>query len=93
MSLITDVEQAAERVFREAEAKVADLDGQALAEARRLLAQAKTAETQVLAVVLADKAQLLVLAQQYGPELVAAVEAVLKDLLQQVNTAFRIVGG
>jgi hypothetical protein len=88
MSLITDVENAAEKVFHEVEVKVEEFDGQALAEARRLLAEAKTAEGQVLAVILADKAQVIALAEKYGPELVAAVEAILKDLLTQVQGLF-----
>jgi hypothetical protein len=93
MSLITDVENAAEKVFHEVETKVEEFDGQALAEARRLLAEAKSAEVQVLAVILTDKSQIIALAEKYGPELVAAVEAVLKDLLGQVNSLFRTVGG
>ncbi len=93
MSLITDVEQAAEKVFHEVEAKVEEFDGQALADARALLADAKAAEVQVLAVILTDKSQVIALIEQYGPAVVAAVEAVLKDLLEQVSTAFRIVGG
>jgi hypothetical protein len=93
MSLITDVENAAEKVFHEVETGLEDFDGEALAEARRLLAEAKSAEVQVLAVILADRSQLIALAEKYGPELVAAVEAVLKDLLGQVNSLFRTVGG
>jgi hypothetical protein len=90
MSLITDVEQAAEKVFHEVETKVEEFDGQALAEARRLLAEAKTAEGQVLAVILANKVQLIALVEQYGPEVVAAVEAILKDLLSQVSGLFSL---
>lgn len=88
MSLITDAEQAAEKVFREVEAKVEDLDGEALAEARRLLAEAKGAEAQVLSVILTDRSQLIALAEKYGPELVAAVEAVLQDLLSRMQSLF-----
>jgi hypothetical protein len=88
MSLITDVEQAAEKVFHEVETGVEDFDGEALAEARRLLAEAKTAESQVLAVLLADRSQIVALVEQYGPEVVAAVEAVLRDLLGQVSGLF-----
>jgi uncharacterized membrane protein YqiK len=88
MSLITDVEQAAEKVFHEVEAKVAEFDGQALAEARRLLADAKTAEQEVLALILTNKSQIITLVEKYGPEVVAAVEAILKDLLSKVQGLF-----
>lgn len=88
MSLITDAEAAAEKVFREVEARVEEFDGQALAEARRLLAEAKTAESQVLSIILADKSQLIALVRQYGPEVVAAVERVLADLLGQMQGLF-----
>ncbi len=93
MSLITDLETEAEKVFRELEAKVSEFDGQALAEARRLFAEAKAAEVQALAALLADRLKLIALAEKYGPELVAAVEAVLKDLLGQVHVLFRTVSG
>jgi hypothetical protein len=88
MSLITNVENAAEKVFHEVEVKVEEFDGQALAEARGLLAEAKTAEGQVLAIILADKSQIIALAEKYGPELVAAVERVLADLLTQMQSLF-----
>jgi hypothetical protein len=88
MSLITDAEQAAEKVFREVEAKVAEFDGAALAEARRLLAEAKGAEAQILSVILTDRSQLIALAEKYGPEFVAAVERVLEDLLAKVQGLF-----
>jgi uncharacterized membrane protein YqiK len=88
MSLISDAEQAAEKVFHEVEAKVEEFDGQALAEARRLLAEAKAAEGQILSIVLTDRSQLITLAEQYGPEVVAAVERILADLLSQVRGVF-----
>lgn len=92
MSLISNLETEAEKVFHEVEAGVEDFDGQALAEARRLLAEAKAAEAQVLSVILADKAQLIALAEKYGPEVVAAVEDILKDLLTQVQGLFALDG-
>jgi hypothetical protein len=88
MSLITDVENAAEKVFHEVETKVEEFDGQALAEARALLAEAKIAESQVLALILTNRSQLIALVEEYGPEVVAAVEAILKDLLTQVQGLF-----
>lgn len=88
MSLITDAEQAAEKVFRELEAKVGEFDAAALAEARRLLADARSAESQVLAVILTDRSRLIALAEKYGPEVVAAVESILEDLLSRVRGLF-----
>lgn len=88
MSLITDAEQAAEKVFRAVEARVEEFDGQALAEARRLLAEARTAEDQVMAVILTNRSQLIALAEKYGPEVVSAVEAILADLMTRVRGLF-----
>lgn len=88
MSLITDAEQAAEKVFAELEAKVEEFDGHALAEARRLLTEARTAEQQVLSVLLTNRSQIVALLQQYGPEVVAAVEDILKGLLSEVQGLF-----
>jgi hypothetical protein len=88
MSLISDVEHAAEKVFREVEVKVEEFDGEALAEARRLLAAAKAAENEILSVILTNRSQLIALAEQYGPEVVAAVERILADLLSQVRGVF-----
>ena len=88
MSLISDVEHAAEKVFREVEAKVEEFDGEALAEARRLLAAAKAAENEILSVILTNRSQLIALAEQYGPEVVAEVERILAGLLSQVQGLF-----
>jgi hypothetical protein len=92
MSLITDAEQAAEKIFRDVEAGVKDIDGAALAEARRLLAEAKSAEAQVLAVIMADRSQLIALAERYGPEVVAAIEKVLGQLLGEMKSLFGLTG-
>ena len=88
MSLNTEAEQAAAKVFRELEAKVGEFDAAALAEARRLLADARNAESQVLAVILTDRSRLIALAEKYGPEVVAAVESILEDLLSRVRGLF-----
>jgi hypothetical protein len=88
MSLISDVEHAAEKVFREVEVKVEEFDGEALAEARRLLAAAKAAENEILSVILTNRSQLIALAEQYGPEVVAEVERILAGLLSQVQGLF-----
>lgn len=90
MSLISTLEAEAEKVFHEVEAKVEEFDGAALAEARRLLADAKAAEQKVLSAILTDKSALIALAEKYGPELVTAVEGILKDLLANVQGLFGI---
>lgn len=89
MSLITDAEQAAERVFREAEAKVAALDGQALAEARRLLADAKAAESRLAALLGTYRAEIGSLVGKYGPLVVADVDAEMARLLAEAEALFR----
>lgn len=92
MSLITDVEQAAETVFREAEAKIGEFDGAALAEARRLLADAKAAESSLVTLLGDYRAEVGALVAKYGPEAVAAVDAGLARLLAQVEALFGTAG-
>jgi hypothetical protein len=89
MSLITDVEQAAEKVFQEVEGKVAEFDGAALAEARRLIADAKAAESALVTTLGNYRAEMAALVEKYGPEVVADVEAELAKLLAWVEGKFQ----
>jgi vacuolar-type H+-ATPase subunit E/Vma4 len=82
MSVIQDLEGAAEKVFHEAEAKIEDLDGQALAEARRLLADARTAESRIDGVVKSFEAEIVARAKQLAADLGPGVEAELVAALQ-----------
>jgi hypothetical protein len=89
MSLINDLEQAAEKVFREAEARAGELDAAALAEARKLLADAKVAESALVTTLGNYRAEMAALAEKYGPEVVADVDAELAKLLAWVEGKFK----
>jgi phosphoglycolate phosphatase-like HAD superfamily hydrolase len=92
MSLITDAEQAAEKVFREVETKVGEFDAAALAEARRLLADAKMAESRLVTLVGNYRTEARALVQKYGPLVVADVDAEMTRLLTQVEALFGTTG-
>jgi len=92
MSLVSDVEQAAEKVFREVEAKVEDFDEAALAEARRLLAEAKAAESSLVITFGNYRTEMRALVQKYGPLVVADVDAEMTRLLTQVEALFGTAG-
>jgi hypothetical protein len=90
MSVIQDAEQAAEKVFHFVEDKVEEFDGAALAEARRLLADAKAAEGEVLDLAAQYKTQLIALAEQYGPEAVAALEQLGSKLITDIEAVLGV---
>jgi histidinol dehydrogenase len=90
MSLITDLETEAEKVFHEVEAKVEEFDGEALAEARRLLADAKTAESRVITFIGDYKAEIVAAAEKYGPEVVQLIIEELDKLLSQARGLFGV---
>lgn len=90
MSLITSAEQAVEKVFRDVEAGIADIDGAALAEARRLLADAKDAESRVAAVLDSYKAEIAAALLKYGPEAAAVIEAEFQKLLSVIQGLFHL---
>jgi phosphoglycolate phosphatase-like HAD superfamily hydrolase len=92
MSLVTSAEQAAEKVFREVEAKVEEFDGEALAEARRLLADAKAAESRLVVLLGNYRTEIGALVAKYGPEVVTDVDAELAKLLAQVEGLFGTAG-
>lgn len=92
MSLITDAEQAAEKVFHEVEAKVEEFDVSALAEARRLLAAAKAAESRLVTLAGNYRTEMRALVQKYGPLVVADVDAEMTRLLAQVEALFGSAG-
>jgi hypothetical protein len=90
VSLITDLEHAVEKAVGEAAAEVKVLDGQALAEVRRLLADAKSAEAKAATLVEGYKAEIAALAAKYGPLVVADVEAELGKLLAEFKALFHL---
>lgn len=81
MSLISKAEQVVEAVLADVEAGVKDIDGAALAEARRLLAAAKEAEQRVLA-----------LAEQYKGEIEAIAARVLQEDAPAIEAALVALG-
>lgn len=90
MSLITDLEHAVEKAVTGVEAEVKVLDGQALAEVRRLMADAKSAEAKVATLVAGYKAEIAALAAKYGPLVVADVEAELGKMLAEFKALFHL---
>jgi hypothetical protein len=80
MSLLSDLETAVDKVASEVETKVKEFDAAAVAEARRLVAEAKSAEQQAILLAGNYKAELEALAVKYGPELVKLGERLLADV-------------
>jgi hypothetical protein len=82
MSLIQALETEAEKVFHTAETEIENLDGQALAAARSLLAEAKTAESRISGVVNSFEAEITARLKQLittdEPQFQLELEAVLK---------------
>lgn len=77
MSLLSNLEAKVEQVITAVENEVKVIDGQALAEIRTLLADARSAETKAVAEVEAYKVKLEALAAQLGPKVLAEAEALL----------------
>lgn len=80
MSLLSDLEKAVDKVAAEVETKVKGFDTAAVAEARRLMAEAKSAEHQAILLAGNYKAELEALAVKYGPELARLGESLLADV-------------
>lgn len=80
MSLLSDLEKAVDKVAAEVETKVKEFDTAAVAEARRLMAEAKSAEHQAILLAGNYKAELEALAVKYGPELARLGESLLADV-------------
>lgn len=92
MSLISRVEAAAEKVFDDIEAGVAEVDGAALREARVLLAEAKTAEGRVVELAGQYKTEIEAAVAAAAPEVKAAVEALVTRLLADFSGLFGAEG-
>lgn len=90
MSLITDVEQEVEKVLHGIEAGAAEVDGAALAEARRLLAEAKAAEEAAVTALGNYKAEIAAALEKYGPEAVQLAEAEIEKLLSVIKGLFHL---
>jgi hypothetical protein len=80
MSVLSNVEQAVEKVFHEVEVKVGEFDGEALSVARQAIAVAGEAEGKAVLIAENAKNQLAALAAQYGPELAALGEQLFTDI-------------
>jgi hypothetical protein len=96
MSLITEAEAAAEKVFHAVEDGVEDVDGEALRIARALLADAKEAEQKVLALAVKYKAELLAIAEKVlqgdAPAIEAALVALGERILADITGLFGASG-
>lgn len=90
MSLITNVENAVEDVFRKAEEVVAEIDGAALAEARKLIADAKAAEAKVVSLAEDYKTEIEALVAHYEPQIAQAVIGVAEKLLSDITALFGV---
>lgn len=90
MSLVNYVEQEVEKVFHDVETGVEDVDGAALAEARRLIALAKEAEAGAVAAVSEYKTEIAALLVKYGPEAVQLAEAEFEKLLSVIEGLFHL---
>ena len=90
MTLITELEQAVEEAAGAVEARAGEFYADAFAEVRRLLADLKTAESKLAAVLADDKAEILALAEKYGPEVAAFLEAELAKLAGGIQSLFRL---
>jgi hypothetical protein len=86
MSLAKNVESALGKIVTKIENGVRDFDGQALADARKLLADASAAEGQVITIAEGVAAQLGTLAAKYGPELAEVGAQLLADLKSLLGT-------
>jgi hypothetical protein len=82
MSLIQDAEGAAEKVFRAAEADAGDAERAAVAEARRLMAEALQAESRIDGAVKSFEAEIVARAKQLAADLGPEIEAELVTALQ-----------
>jgi hypothetical protein len=80
VSVLSEVEQTAEKIFHEVEGKVEEFDGQALSVARQAIAVAVEAEGQAVQVTENYKNQLVALAEQYGPQLAELGEQLFTDI-------------
>jgi cell division septum initiation protein DivIVA len=88
MSVISAAEAAAEKVFHAVETEVEKIDGEALAEARRLLAEGKAAEQKALELAGNYKAELEALAAKLEPEVKAELETIASKLLAEITHLF-----
>ena len=90
MSVITSVENAVEQVFHEVETVVSEVDGAALAEARRLIAEAKAAEAKVLSIAETYKTEIAAALAKYGPEIVQEGITLAEKLLSDLQGLFGV---
>jgi len=89
MSFITSAEAAVEKVFRDVETGIKDIDGAALHEARALIGEAKAAEAKAAQLAGEVKAEAESLIVKYGPE----VEADLRALAEHIAAIVALFGG
>jgi hypothetical protein len=80
MSLAQKVESAVERVVSEVERGVADFDGQALHDAREVVADVKAAEAKASELAVKYKTEIEAVAQQAEGQVAAALRALAEQL-------------
>ena len=82
MSIFTELDSAAEKVFHDVEHGVAEVDTDAMADARRLLAAARQAESRLPGLVRGYEAEIVARAKQVLADLPPGVRAELEQALQ-----------
>jgi hypothetical protein len=91
VSLMGDLKDVADKIADAAEAGLKDVDGQALAEVRRLGDEAVAAETQAAALVTGYKSVLVETLAKLGPEVSAQILPDAEKLLGDVKALFGLV--
>lgn len=92
MSLITSLEHAVEEAAAAVEGKAGEVYAEVFAEARRLLADAKAAESSLVTTLGNYRTEMRALVQKYGPLVVADVDAEMTRLLTHIEALFGTSG-